>query len=670
MPVSDLIQNAFTSGELDPKLRSRFDIATYYSGAAKIRNALIRPQGAVIRRPGFKYIGEVSTGNIKMFPFSFSKEHTYTLILSENLMSIYKEGVLQDTVVCTIADAIIPDITSAQANDTILLFHEDLAPIAFVRENPTTWHTYEWEIQNPPTERDDSIITPDRDCQILESARTNFDFSLWVPGNDATNAIFELKTGTDIWPANVVGKFIRGPLGGYAKVTTRVSDTELLATILAPFTNDITDDRTILTAGEYYFEDETWSAAKGYPRCGTFFQGRLWMAGTVSRPSTIWASRTNNEHDFRNWVPTFADDGIEASAGGNQARFNRLFAGQHLFIFADEGEYYIPISFDEPLVPTNISIKRNSAYGCEPKIDAIELGGSLIFLRKGGKSLIESTFNFAAGNYQHRDLNLLASHVLNDPVSLAYRKHTSVDDSDYIFIINADGTMSVLCTLREQDVNGWTVQHTTGNMIATMTENEFVYVVVDRVIDGIPVRMLETLDFDVFHDAGVLKEDATPFTTVSGLNHLIGEEVTITLDNTIQPAQTVGVTGTITLARPGYYCSVGLPFPTVDEDGKYQVYIESMPIQIEGEWGTSVMRKKRIVEVMAMLYETSHVVLNKNKVTIRRLGITHLDEPLPLITKNISIKGVRGWDEEIVVTAGQEQALPMQILSLAYRVKV
>ena len=56
MPVVSRIQNGWTSGELDPKLRARTDVASYYSGAAKIRNALVIPQGAVKRRPGLEYL--------------------------------------------------------------------------------------------------------------------------------------------------------------------------------------------------------------------------------------------------------------------------------------------------------------------------------------------------------------------------------------------------------------------------------------------------------------------------------------------------------------------------------------------------------------------------------------------------------------------------------------
>jgi len=48
------IQNDFTSGELDPKLRARTDIAQYRSGLSSATNVSIQPQGGARRRDGTK----------------------------------------------------------------------------------------------------------------------------------------------------------------------------------------------------------------------------------------------------------------------------------------------------------------------------------------------------------------------------------------------------------------------------------------------------------------------------------------------------------------------------------------------------------------------------------------------------------------------------------------
>ena len=44
------IQSNFTTGEVDPLLKSRIDINQYYNALDQARNVLIQPQGGIERR--------------------------------------------------------------------------------------------------------------------------------------------------------------------------------------------------------------------------------------------------------------------------------------------------------------------------------------------------------------------------------------------------------------------------------------------------------------------------------------------------------------------------------------------------------------------------------------------------------------------------------------------
>ena len=151
MPVIAKLQSGFTSGELDPKLRARTDIASYYSGAAKIRNALVLPQGAVKRRPGLEYIDTLPQGSIKMIPFHFSESEHYLCILTEDLLTIYKDGQVMDTVSCSISNSQIPDVTYAQSYDTLLIFHQEFTPQAFIRASEKSWSPRKLELEKSTT---------------------------------------------------------------------------------------------------------------------------------------------------------------------------------------------------------------------------------------------------------------------------------------------------------------------------------------------------------------------------------------------------------------------------------------------------------------------------------------------------------------------------------------
>jgi len=56
------IQNDFTSGEMDPKLRARTDLKQYKSGLSQARNVSIQPQGGATRRDGTLFLHQLDSG--------------------------------------------------------------------------------------------------------------------------------------------------------------------------------------------------------------------------------------------------------------------------------------------------------------------------------------------------------------------------------------------------------------------------------------------------------------------------------------------------------------------------------------------------------------------------------------------------------------------------------
>jgi len=712
MPVVSKIQNGFTAGELDPKLRARTDIGQYYNGAAKMRNVLVIPQGAAVRRPGLEYVGKLPSGNIKFIPFVFSETDHYLCVLTTNLLTIYKGGEVMDTVVCTVSDTQVSEVTWAQSYDTLLIFHEDFVITSFLRASETSWSTAAWPVINTPTYANRSVQSTT--LTIVDSADAELDWSAWTTGN--TNAGVKFGSSGTPFVAGDVGSYIRGSAGGYAKITAYTDTANVVGTVVAPFTNTIDGEttNTVLTATDWNVEDPSWSSTNGYPRCGTFFQGRLWVAGTTAQPNTIWASKTNQETDFQSWIPSYDDSGMEITAGGGvMSNFKQLHSGQHLVAMADNGQYYIPISKSEPVTPTNASLIRNSSYGVEGTTPIVEVDGNLLFLKQGGQSLVESSYNFANGSYVNTDLSLLSSHLLDSPIAMAYRKQTSTNESDYILVVNSDGTLAVLCTLRVQNVTAWTLCETEGDFIATGVDDSVMYFAVDRVIGGVSVRCLEKFNFDALLDSAVVDQydtlttdgttmtyDGVPLvyrtgepyqlttdtedmtydgtdltygeqgvTTFTHLGHLNNQEVQIVIDNTVQTAQPV-VDGSLTLAKTANRVQAGLQFPIVDEDSDSIVYVETMPIEAEDASGSSVGRKKRVVEATVMLYDTSSCEIKKNKVTIRKIGVDPLDAPVPKRSTNITVSGLLGWDDEIEISVGQTLALPFQLLGLAYKVRI
>ena len=146
------IQNDFTSGELDPRLRARTDLAQYQAGLTTARNVSIQPQGGAIRRPGTKYIATLDSGAadaVRMVPFEFSVSDSYMLVFTPGRMYVFKDGVQITNIngsgndyatVASLTAAILPEMNWVQSADTLIIVHEDLEPLRLVRgATDATW---------------------------------------------------------------------------------------------------------------------------------------------------------------------------------------------------------------------------------------------------------------------------------------------------------------------------------------------------------------------------------------------------------------------------------------------------------------------------------------------------------------------------------------------------
>ena len=79
-------QSAFTVGELDPLLRGRIDLQQYYSSVALAENVLFEPQGGFSRRPGLRFVTDLTADNpnngVLLIPFEFSTVQNFMIVAS------------------------------------------------------------------------------------------------------------------------------------------------------------------------------------------------------------------------------------------------------------------------------------------------------------------------------------------------------------------------------------------------------------------------------------------------------------------------------------------------------------------------------------------------------------------------------------------------------------
>jgi hypothetical protein len=92
-----LLQPQFSRGEVSPLLFGRVDTSAYIAGLRTLRNAFVRPEGAVSNRPGLAFTGNALSNTSKatiLVPFIFSATQSYVLEIGALSAQVFSGGAI------------------------------------------------------------------------------------------------------------------------------------------------------------------------------------------------------------------------------------------------------------------------------------------------------------------------------------------------------------------------------------------------------------------------------------------------------------------------------------------------------------------------------------------------------------------------------------------------
>lgn len=400
--------------------------------------------------------------------------------------------------------------------------------------------------------------------------------------------------------------------------------------------------------------EAVWSASKGWPVSCTFFESRLWFGGSKSRPQSLWGSVTNDFYNF-DLGTSLADESIYITLDTDQVNaVTAVYAGRHLQVFTTGGEFYLP---DSPLTPEKSAVKRQTRHGSSA-IRPVMIDGATLYLDRTGKAVREFVYTYSEDAYTSSSTSILASHLLNAPLDMDVSRGTSKDSANYIYIVNADGTVAVYNTLRGHEVSGWTQWVTDGVVESVAVVVDEVYFSIKRTINGSTVYYLEATDPDRYTDSCKLVTNSPASATVSGLAHLNGETCRVKADGSVMPNATVA-SGSITLSRTATSIEVGLD---------YDVKVKTMPLNIDFQNGPILTRKKRIVRVIVNLYQSLGIYIDGTLLPDRTLGENVLDTT-PTPYTGLKEIFMLGWTDLAQIEITQVDPVPMLLIGLSLEVE-
>jgi len=652
------IQTDFINGEIDPLLRARIDLKQYYSALQTASNVFILPQGGVKRRDGLKFVSQLPSAaapqnGVRLIPFEFNTSDSYMFCLTHQRIYIFRAGALVTNIngtgndflaVTTLTSAMLSTVRHAQSADTMILLHEDLAPLSIVRgASHTAWTLATISFSNPP-QHAFTLSTSSPSATLTPSAAS---------GNITVTA-----SGSVFASSNV---------DQYINLTTSFGRLRIIefisATVVKAFAEVPLFDTTVVASGNWQLEtgyEDAWSASKGYPKSLTFHEGRLYFGGAKSLPTTFWGSVVN---EFFNFDFGEASDDRALQATITTESLNAIvdiFSGRDLQIFTTGGEFYAPQSTNNPITPSNLAVRSATRNGAKIGVPVVGLDSGTMYIQRQGKQLNEMAFTDAELSYTSANISLLSGHLLKSPADMAIRRATSTEEADRLFIVNStDGSMAVFSLLRSQQVVAPSSVTTDGEFEAVAVDVDSIYTVVKRTVASTAVYYVEVFDASLHTDSAVFSSSVASTGTAA---HLASETLDVIVDGNVQAQKTANGSGVVTFDRASATnFEIGLPFTLA---------VKTMPLDPRLQSGPIKGFKKRVVQVNADVFETQAMSINGQQVAFRHFGEDVLDKSVQPFTGVKKVGPLLGFVDEGTIEVTQSAPLDMTVLALDYQLSV
>ena len=243
----------------------------------------------------------------------------------------------------------------------------------------------------------------------------------------------------------------------------------------------------------------------------TFFEQRLLFAASNSYPQRIWGSKGGTDNNDNFSTGTAADDSFVYTIASGKVNKIRWMIGTEDFLAIGTvgGEFKASGGgTDDPITPTNISIKPPSFYG-SMDVKPLRLDSHIMYLQRDGTTLRSFEFDAIQSGYVSVNRNLTAEHITqgrygetNGVKQMAYQS----GNPNICWMVRNDGILVGLTFEPREQVSGWHRHIAGGTLtagknsrpeytsVATIPQSnkpDAVYTVVKRTVDSATVRHVE-----------------------------------------------------------------------------------------------------------------------------------------------------------------------------------
>ena len=146
-------QLAFTTGEVSPDVSSRFDLEQYKSALLEAENVVIRPYGAVAKRQGSQYVGQVKYSDkpTRLFEFTTNTNNSFMLEFGDKYIRVWNYGIYTGIEVTTpFTSDILFDLNCNQSGDVMFICSGKYPIQTLSRYSDTDWRMSTYKLTEQP----------------------------------------------------------------------------------------------------------------------------------------------------------------------------------------------------------------------------------------------------------------------------------------------------------------------------------------------------------------------------------------------------------------------------------------------------------------------------------------------------------------------------------------
>jgi hypothetical protein len=423
------------------------------------------------------------------------------------------------------------------------------------------------------------------------SATTDITANASYSNDDAdNNAIVYYRIGFEpgnytSGTATIAVRYDGGGDYGICRVTAYNSATSVDVEVLRPFTSlKYTSD----------WREGEWSAQRGWPAGVAMYDGRLWWGGR----DKFWGSVSDAFESFDEEVEGDAGPILRSIATGGVNQINSILPLQRLLFLTEGTETSArSSSFDEPLTPTNLTLRDASTRG-SANTEPVKVDSRGLFADRSSRILLETVMDPDANDYVTSELSKLSGNLFSSGIrQMAVQRRPDTR----VWVVCEDGSLVCIVYEPSQQVIAFipiaTATGDTFDSVAVLpgTAQDIVYVAANRTVNAATVRYIEKMALDSeitpgttckVMDSFIASTNSPASVTVSGLSHLQGRSVVVWADGApVSGSYTVSSTGTITLSSEVTSYVVGLGYR-----GRYK----SARLAYGAAGGTSMLKDKRV----------------------------------------------------------------------------